>query len=139
MLILRTAESKGEGVAMSPPPTRRRRLHRGEVWDRLQRYTADPTRKIRLCKEVGVTERTLRSICRQYAGVSCHAYITLRRLLLAHNLLHNSDPATASITRVAMVCGFTELGRFSVAYRKLFGQSPSVTLREASNRQAGSV
>jgi AraC-like DNA-binding protein len=43
-----------------------------------------------------------------------------------------ADPADVTVTEVAMNHGFWELGRFSVAYRRLFGQSPSATLKQTA-------
>jgi transcriptional regulator GlxA family with amidase domain len=43
--------------------------------------------------------------------------------------LLRSDPSKATVTRIVTDQGFWELGRFSVAYRALFGESPSRTLR----------
>jgi AraC-like DNA-binding protein len=38
----------------------------------------------------------------------------------------------ATVTEVALDCGFTHLGRFSSEYRRRFGELPSQTLRRAA-------
>ena len=55
-------------------------------------------------------------------------YLWLRRMHLARRALRMADPTAATVTGVATSYGFWELGRFSVAYRSLFGESPSVAL-----------
>ena len=56
-------------------------------------------------------------------------YLTLRRMHLARRALLGADPSKATVTQIATDYGFWELGRFSVAYRALFGESPSDSLR----------
>lgn len=82
-----------------------------------------------LCAVAGISDRTLRSICQEHLGMSPMRYLQLRRMHLARRALRTADAATTSVTEIATNYGFWELGRFSVAYRSLFGESPSATLR----------
>lgn len=61
--------------------------------------------------------------------MSPHRYLWLRRMNLARRALLHADPTARIVTEIANNYGFAELGRFAVSYRKLFGESPSVTLR----------
>lgn len=82
-----------------------------------------------ICAAIGVADRTLRLHCLEHLGMSPHRYLWLRRMHLARRALSAADPLTKTVTGIANDHGFGELGRFAVAYRKLFGESPSVTLR----------
>jgi len=42
-----------------------------------------------------------------------------------------------TVTEIATALGFVELGRFSVEYRRAFGESPSETLRQAFREHVG--
>jgi AraC-like DNA-binding protein len=86
-----------------------------------------------LCRIVGVSERTLRNICQEQLGMSPHRFLALRRLHLARRALLRSDQQSATVTGIAMSHGVWELGRFAVAYKSLFGESPSATLRRSCN------
>ena len=61
--------------------------------------------------------------------MSPHQYLWLRRMNLVRRALALADAAAKTVTEIANDHGFAELGRFAVTYRKLFGESPSVTLR----------
>jgi AraC-like DNA-binding protein len=63
-------------------------------------------------------------------------FLTLRRMHLARRALLRADPLNATVTRIVADHGFWELGRFSVAYRMLFGESPSETLRRPEEMSA---
>ena len=93
---------------------------------------ANPDRPLSLaeiCPAIGVVERTLRVACAKYLGMGPIRYHSLRRMQLARRALLCADPSAATVTRVAADHGFWELGRFSVTYRLLFGETPSETLR----------
>ena len=88
---------------------------------------------------IGVSGRTLRLACQEQFGVSPTQYLLLRRMRLARRALREADPDLTRVTDIATVLGFWELGRFSVRYREMFGESPSTTLRTAAptDRRAG--
>jgi transcriptional regulator GlxA family with amidase domain len=48
---------------------------------------------------------------------------------LVRRALLRADSSNSTVTRIVTDHGFWELGRFSVAYRTLFGETPSETLR----------
>ncbi len=82
-----------------------------------------------LCAAVGVSGLTLRACCHEFLGISARRYLILRRLNRVRRALLRADPATATVAEHARRHGFTELGRFAVIYRTVFGESPSTTLR----------
>jgi len=87
-----------------------------------------------------VSERTLRLYCQEQLGMGPHRYLWIRRMNLARRALTLADATTKTVTEIANDHGFGELGRFAVAYRKLFGESPSATLRREPDelrREAG--
>ncbi len=86
---------------------------------------------------IGVSGRTLRMACQKHLGVSPTQYLLLRRMHLARRTLRQSDPDVTRVTDVATTLGFWELGRFSVNYRQIFGESPSTTLRAAASNCIG--
>jgi len=82
-----------------------------------------------ICAAIGVAEGTLRVACEEHLGMGPIRYLSLRRMHLVRRALLRADPSMATVTRLATDHGFWELGRFSVAYRTLFGEPPSESLR----------
>jgi AraC-like DNA-binding protein len=91
-----------------------------------------PVHLANICTAVGVSERTLRTCCRDLLGVNPMHYGRLRRMQPACVAPTCASPATATVTTIAADLGFLELGRFSVNYRAIFGEHPSATLRRQS-------
>jgi AraC-like DNA-binding protein len=85
-----------------------------------------------ISRKIGVSDRTLRLACQQQLGVSPGEYVMLRRMQTVRRALQKADPDLARVTTIATDHGFWELGRFSVKYRQIFGESPSVTLRRGA-------
>jgi AraC-like DNA-binding protein len=81
-----------------------------------------------LVNVTGVAGRTLFMHFKEFRGVSPMRYLRNARLRQVRDALLCAEPG-ASITEIAMKSGFTHLGRFSVAYRHHFGETPSETLR----------
>lgn len=82
-----------------------------------------------LCRVAGVSERTLQYAFRDEFGVSPNAFMRQRRLHAVRRALTTSSAANCTVSEVAQAHGFTELGRFAVDYRQLFGVRPSDTLK----------
>lgn len=96
-----------------------------------------PLYLIEICAGLGVAERTLRNACEEHLGMGPIRFLSLRRMHLVRRALRSADHKATNVTRIVTDHGFWELGRFSVAYRKLFGESPSETLR--SPQEFGAV
>lgn len=84
----------------------------------------------------GVSRYKLFESFRQYFGMSPMAYLKKFRLEQVRRALI-SDRGTGNVSSIAMDWGFTHLGRFSIEYRKLFGEAPSQTLGRHQAKAAG--
>jgi AraC-like DNA-binding protein len=84
-----------------------------------------------LCKAIGVSERTLRTCCANFLGLSPNRYLRLRHLNMVRAALRQAESPTATVSELATRFGFWELGRFAGIYQTVFGETPSFTLRSA--------
>src|SRR3954451_1614067 len=94
----------------------------------LKAHPGRPLHLIEICTALGTPERTLRAACEEHLGMGPIRYLNLRRMHLVRRALLHADHS-ATVTQLATDYGFWELGRFSVTYRALFGETPSETLR----------
>jgi AraC-like DNA-binding protein len=84
---------------------------------------------------IGAAERTLRNACIEQLGIGPIRYLALRRMHLARRALLRAASSTTTVTKIATDHGFWELGRFSVNYRTMFGETPLATLRRPPDRR----
>jgi AraC-like DNA-binding protein len=77
----------------------------------------------------GVSVRTLTRGFRERHGIGPIRFLHRRRLEAARRDLLASSPGEARVTDVAHRYCFAHTGRFAIAYRRTFGESPSETLR----------
>jgi AraC-like DNA-binding protein len=76
----------------------------------------------------GVSISSLSRAFEKKYGLGPMAFVRQRRLDACFRVLHGSDREATTVTNVAMAHGFDHLGKFAVAYKKVFDESPSETL-----------
>jgi transcriptional regulator GlxA family with amidase domain len=91
-----------------------------------------PLRIPAMCRALAVSKRTLRKAFHETHGIPPRRRLRMLRLSAARRALLAADCGRLTVTQVATAFGFLELGRFSVEYRKVFGESPSQTLQHRS-------
>ena len=103
-----------------------RLVQRAENW--LENHPNRIPRIDELSGDLNVSSRQLYRAFNAEVGMSPAKYLRRYRLTRARLKLLDADPVESTVTSVAYSLGFWELGRFSVDYRRLFGESPSKTL-----------
>jgi AraC-like DNA-binding protein len=80
-----------------------------------------------LARRCRVSQRTLEYGFQQVYGTTPMAFIRSQRLTRNRTELLRAAART-SISETARKCGFTHMGQYSRDYRRLFGETPSLTL-----------
>ncbi|ATQ41521.1 AlkA N-terminal domain-containing protein [Caulobacter mirabilis] len=84
-----------------------------------------------LAGRLGVGERQLRRLFRQHLGASPVGVAQTRRVLLAKQLIHETDLPMAE---VALAAGFGSVRRFNETFQRLYGRPPSALRRRETPR-----
>ncbi|UAJ73374.1 helix-turn-helix domain-containing protein [Synechocystis sp. PCC 7339] len=100
-----------------------------EVESYLLNNLAQPITLKELCDRFYTTKSPLTSAFQEMLGMSPLAYLKVLRLHAIHRVLKSADPDT-TIVSLMHKFGFWHAGRFSLDYKKLFGESPSETLKK---------
>lgn len=96
--------------------------------DYIRQNLDHPLRMTDLCSHLGTTLRQLELAFQQVCGISPKRYELIRRISAFRGRLLSASPNSASVTQIALECGFFHLGRLSTTYRRMFGESPNTTL-----------
>ena len=124
IICLTTARARIDGYA---------KRHHARIMVRFEEVLVEhlswPLPMRELCELIVVSDRTLRSCCAEFLGMTPTQYVLLRRLEEVRRALRDADPDIVSVEEVAHRFGFTELGRFAGRYRATFGETPSTTLQ----------
>lgn len=84
-----------------------------------------------LAGKLGCSRRKLELAFKEVVGISPLQYLNRRRMNNVFRDLANGSLEQDTVTAVAAKYGFSELGRFSGTYQKLFGERPSETLKNS--------
>jgi len=109
-------------------------VRRAEAFFR--RHLGEPVSIAQLSSIAGVSERSLRNAFYDVYTTSPKRYLRLWQLHQVRRALRTSDGQDSSVTDVATLHGFYELGRFAGEYKALFGEAPSQTLHRARGQYA---
>jgi len=82
-----------------------------------------------VCTAIFVEQRVLNYCFQEVLGISPISYLKCLRMNQVRRELKNMDCSLCNIGDIATRWGFWHLGRFSVEYKKRFGESPSDTVR----------
>lgn len=102
------------------------------VWaaiDFMRAHHADAITVSDIAAAVSTGPRNLQDAFRSCGNRSPIAMLSSIRMENVRLDLMTSDPSL-SVTHIAMNCGFTHMGRFAKAYRDIYGEAPSQTLRK---------
>lgn len=99
------------------------------AWKLIEAGALDEGNVAQLAARLGVSDRQLRRLFREYVGASPVSVAQTRRVLLAKQLLHQT---TLSMIDVAYASGFGSLRRFNETFQQLYQRPPSDIRRRTS-------
>jgi AraC family ethanolamine operon transcriptional activator len=105
---------------------------RARVYRRCTEYAREMSFDVSIpdiCQIAGASRRTVEYAFLEKLGVPPARFLRLCRYQHAFRALASSARGDTTVSSLAASLGFSELGRFAVEYRKLYGERPSETLR----------
>ena len=121
------SKALGEGAALrASSPALPADLLRVVDW--LRGHLSEPIQLELLAQIGGVRPRTLETHFKTFLRTTPLGWVRQMRLARVRRELLHAGPQTA-VTDFALARGFGQLGRFSIEYRKAFGEAPSETIQ----------
>lgn len=102
-----------------------------KIEEYLEAHATDPIDIQTLANETGYSVSSIFRTFRSHRNYTPMEFLKNIRMRLAHKKLSQTCPGK-SVTAIAFECGFSHQGRFSIDYKKKYGESPSETLKKAS-------
>jgi len=99
------------------------------IEDYIESHASQPVDMASLATISGLSGATIHRAFRKHRDYTPMQFLKQTRMRLANQRLLMAR-STDSVTRIAMECGFTHLGRFAVEYRQRFGEEPSRTFHQ---------
>jgi len=94
----------------------------------IEAHFAEPLSLADIAAHAGVSARSLQNGFQSFRNVAPMAFLRQVRLQHVQRALLAADPAQASVTEIALACGFGHIGEFASLYRRTFGVTPRHTL-----------
>jgi AraC-like DNA-binding protein len=94
----------------------------------IEAHFAEPLSLADIAAQAGVSARSLQNGFQSFRNITPMGFLRLVRLRSAHEALLVADPA-ATVTQIALACGFPHMGQFGNIYRRVFGETPKQTLQ----------
>ena len=98
------------------------------VEEYLEAHASDPIDMPTLARATSYSTRSIHRAFSRHRDYTPMAFLTDVRMRLARRILLEA-PEAAHVTKIALDCGFSHLGRFGLEYKRRFGESPSETLK----------
>ncbi|RDI57095.1 helix-turn-helix domain-containing protein [Microvirga subterranea] len=83
-----------------------------------------------IAAQSGVSARSLQNGFQNFRHMTPMAFLRKVRLQHVHQALLKADPALATVTDLAIGCGFGHMGEFAALYKRTYGVSPRETLQK---------
>lgn len=118
---------------VNPEGNRRSQATRPEinaVCDYIVAHLEQPITLTELERISGLSARSLQLAFQKHFQCTPMQWLRQARLDWVRRLLMSAGPGD-TVTKIALNCGFSQMGPFSSAYRAQFAESPSETLRRA--------